>query len=149
MTVRSSRSEQLFAGQSQGVMKPGAEVHCARFWVGCLLQEPWTIHGSRITHHGSRLAFRGLDFLFFTPLSLREQRAGFLATEYATENVAMAADPGVNLFRKPDHARDPEKQRHRNQQRHAQPEVTKAARAAINPAVFRNAMDRRGQVFGL
>ena len=53
----------------------------------------------------------------------------------------MAADPGVDLFRHPNHAGEPKHQRQRHGQRHAQADVPDAARAAMDASLGRDAMD--------
>lgn len=85
--------------------------------------------------------------LFF--FSLRHDRAGAFAAEDLAEKQPVFADEFVGQLREPDHAREPENQRYRNQQGHSHAHEPDRPSATVDPAVGREAMNRFHQIFTL
>src|SRR5438876_5381013 len=104
--------------------------------------------GAAVPSRASSLAAGGLNVLFVAALALGQNCAGLFATEYLAQHVAVAADPGVHLFRHPDHPGNPEHQRQRNQQWHLHSHVTNAACATVNAAIRGHTVHGCRQHFG-
>ena len=80
------------------------------------------------------------------PLARGKDGAGSLTAEESAQEEAIAADPLVEDFRDLDDTGNPEEKRDRNQQWQAHSDKTDAACAAMDAAVFGDAVNRFLQI---
>lgn len=80
------------------------------------------------------------------PFPRGQDGASVLASEDPAEHEAVPADPHVNPFGDPNHARDPEQQRHGDQQRQPHANESKTPCPAMDPSVQGDTVDGFKQV---
>jgi hypothetical protein len=68
------------------------------------------------------------------PRASGQESAGVFAAKPTAQTITIAADPLVDAFSDPNHPRQPEEKRHRNERRHAQTDETEATSTAVDAA---------------